>query len=99
MQIQREQSLLTTERREADLLISNWEGTTSLSVDLTIRHPRAPSTSFADPDNTLLQAEQEKRRNAATRAERAGALFEPLVFHTWAGLSKKGSSKAFSAHT
>ena len=95
MHIQREQSLLTHERREADLLINNWDGTTALSLDLTIRHPRAPGSSFTDPDGCLLQAEEEKRRGASARADRVGALFEPLVFHTWAGLSRKGTSRAF----
>ena len=90
----REQSLLHSERREADLLLPNWHGTTTLAIDLTIRHPRAPGLPFADPDGVLLAAEAEKRRFASMRANAADCLFEPLVMHTWSGLPAKGTSRA-----
>ena len=61
---------------------------------MTIRHPRAPSAPLSDPDAVLLRAEEEKRTGAAARADRAGTLFEPLVFHTWGGLARTGSSRA-----
>ena len=48
-QATREQSLLSSDRREADILIANWEGTRPLAVDLTIRHPRTPGLPFRDP--------------------------------------------------
>ena len=95
IQCLREQSLLHSERREADLLIPNWSGTQPLAIDLTIRHPRAPGLPFADPDGVLLGAEAEKRRHAQQRARSADCLFEPLVMHTWSGLSGKGSSRTF----
>ena len=90
----REQSLLHSERREADLLLPNWHGTKSLAIDLTIRHPRAPGLPFADPDGVLLMAEAEKRRFASMRANAAECLFEPLVMHTWSGLPSKGTSRS-----
>ena len=95
IQCLREQSLLHTERREADLLIPNWSGTRPMAIDITIRHPRALGQAFLDPDVILQNAEEEKRREAQQRATSADCLFEPLVMHTWSGLSGKGSSKAF----
>ena len=89
-QVTREESLAGSDRREADLLIQNWEGVTPLAIDITIRHPRAPSAPLSDPDAVLLRAEEEKRTGAAARADRAGTLFEPLVFHTWGGAGKDG---------
>ena len=89
-QITREQSLSDSLKREADLLIQNWEGTTPLAIDLTIRHP-----GISDADKSLLRAEDEKRKGAARAAEAAGVLFEPLVFHVWGGLPSTGTSKQF----
>ena len=91
----REQSLLGSDRREADLLIANWEGVQSLAVDLTVLHQRAQGTSFSDPDRLLLRAEEEKRQMASTRAQLSGCLFEPLVFHKWSGVPNAGSSRSF----
>ena len=90
LRITREQSLSDSLKREADLLIQNWEGTTPLAVDITIRHP-----GFSDADKSLLRAEDEKRKGAARAAEAAGTLFEPLVFHVWGGLPPTGTSKQF----
>ena len=59
IQCLREQSLLHTERREADLLIPNWAGTRAIAIDLTIRHPRALGLAFLDPDSILQAAETE----------------------------------------
>ena len=95
IQCLREQSLLHTERREADLLIPNWSGTRALAIDITIRHPRALGLPFVDPDGILLAAETEKRRFAQQRARTADCLFEPLVLHTWSGCSGKGTSRTF----
>ena len=95
IQCLREQSLLHTERREADLLIPNWSGTRALAIDITIRHPRALGLPFVDPDGILLAAETEKRKFAQNRAHTADCLFEPLVLHTWSGCSGKGTSRSF----
>ena len=81
-QASREQSLLSSDRREADIWIQNWEGTKAVAVDITVRHPKSPGTAFSDAEGALLRAEKEKRAGASTRAEMAGSLFEPLVFHT-----------------
>lgn len=91
----REQSLMGTLQREADILIEDWDGTKAVAVDLTIRHPRAPGTPFGDPERVLLRAEEEKRAGADSNARSAAVSFEPLVLHTWAGMAATGSSKGF----
>ena len=88
LQITREESLSGSHKREADLLIQNWDGTAPLALDITIRHP-----GISDADKSLLRAEDEKRKGAAQAAAAAGILFEPLVFHVWGGLPASGSSK------
>ena len=95
IQCLREQSLLHTERREADLLIPNWAGTRAMAIDLTIRHHRTLGLAFLDPHSILQAAEAEKRRHAQQRANAADCHFEPLVMHTWSGLSGQGTSRAF----
>lgn len=94
-QASREQSLLSTDRREGDIWIQNWDGTKPVAIDLTVRHPRAPGSAMSDAEGSLLRAEKEKRLGASARAELAGAQFEPLVFHTWSGVPNSGSSKTF----
>jgi hypothetical protein len=94
-QASREQSLLSSDRREADILIENWEGTRPVAIDLTVRHPRAPGSGFTDPEKTLLKAEEDKRKGAESRAAPNGTIFEPLVFHTWSGVPSTGTSKRF----
>ena len=93
IQCLREQSLLHTEPREANLLIPNWSGTRSLAIDLTIRHPRALGMPFVDPDGILLAAENEKCKFAQEHARSADCLFEPLLLHTWSGCSGNGTSR------
>lgn len=89
--------MLSSDRREADIQIENWEGTRPVAIDLTVRHPRAPGSGFADPEKTLLKAEEDKRKGAESRAAITGTIFEPLVFHTWSGVPSTGSSKRFLA--
>lgn len=94
-QATREVSLVGSNRREADILISNWDGLRPLAVDLTIRHPRAPGLPFSDPDRVLLRAEEDKRRGAEAQARASDTIFEPLVLHTWSGVANGGTSKTF----
>ena len=94
-QATREVSLVSSARREADILINNWTGVQPLALDLTIRHPRAPGLPFSDPERVLLRAEEEKRRGAEAHARASDTIFEPLVLHTWSGVAAGGSSKTF----
>ena len=93
-QATREESLGGTDRREADILIQNWDGIKPLALDLTVRHPRAPGQSHSDPERVLVKAEEDKRKNAEPQAAIANASFEPLVLHTWSGVSTSGTSNA-----
>ena len=93
-QATREESLGGTDRREADILIQNWDGIKPLALDLTVRHTRAPGLSHSDPERVLLKAEEDKRKGAEPQASITNTSFEPLVLHTWSGVSTSGTSNA-----
>ena len=81
--------------RDADLLLVGWSHGRSLAVDLTIRHPLAPSCwplQLPKVRRALRDGEAEKLSKALDRCQHAGWRYLAAAFSPWgmAGPAAKG---------